>query len=175
MATTDQHHGGVDVAPMSPERSEANIMDKTKITRVTIGRLYNLGSYEHVRYELTVEIPDGESASKAVAGIERIFAALNPREPGSVQTETTILHDTRRVQDMKDRLAKSPEDFEQYYRGYVGTPEEYIARCEESLNESIAKREAWKARSRKARELLDDLGGAAKWHDAKLEWNDDDF
>lgn len=149
-------------------------MDKTKITRITIGRLYNLGSYEHVRYELALEIPDGQSASAAVDGAERIFSALSPKEPGSVQTEITIQHEARRVQDMKDRLAKDPEDFERYYRGYVGTPEEYINRCEQSLNESIAKREAWKARSKKARELLDDLGGASKWHDAKLEWEDDD-
>lgn len=26
------------------------------VTKITIGRLFNLGSYEHVRYELTVEI-----------------------------------------------------------------------------------------------------------------------
>ena len=31
-----------------------------KITKITVGRLHNLGNYEHVRYELTVEVPEGQ-------------------------------------------------------------------------------------------------------------------
>lgn len=107
----------------------------------------------------------------ALEGAERLLAALNPKEPGSVQSEATISHDERRLADMKERV-RDPEDFSRYYGGYVGTPEEYVARCEQSLNESKAKREAWKARAKKARSLLDDLGGAAQWRDAKLEWDD---
>ena len=44
----------------------------------------------------------------------------------------------------------------------------------DSLAESVAKRDAWEARSAKARKLLEDLGGAANWKDAKLEWDNDD-
>lgn len=146
-----------------------------RISRITIGRLFNLGSYEHVRYELTIEVPEDESAATALEGTERLLAALNPKEPGNVPSESTVQHDERRVADMKERLAKGADEFNRYYGpGFVGTPEEYIARCEESLRESIARREAWKARAKKARSLLDDLGGAAKWRDAKLEWDDDD-
>jgi hypothetical protein len=39
------------------------------ITKITIGRLYNLGSYEHVRYELTAEVPQGESPATAIIGM----------------------------------------------------------------------------------------------------------
>lgn len=147
---------------------------KPRISRITIGRLFNLGSYEHVRYELTIEVPEGESASTALEGAERLFVALNPKEPGSVSSESDIERQQRQVNDMKERLSVGSGEFERYYgHGYVGTPEEYIARCEQSLAESIQKRQAWKARSQKARSLLDDLGGAAKWRDAKLEWDDD--
>ena len=144
------------------------------ISKITVGRLYNLGSYEHVRYELTVEIQSEESATKTLEGIERIFSALNPKETGCVPTETDVRHDERRVADMKERLANGIDNFNQAYGfGYAGTPEEYIARCEQSLNDSIQKRKDWKARAKKARALLDDLGGAAKWHDAKLSWDND--
>jgi hypothetical protein len=32
---------------------------KPRVVRVGIGRLYNLGNYEHIRYDLTIEIPEG--------------------------------------------------------------------------------------------------------------------
>ena len=41
------------------------------ITKITIGRLYNLGNYEHVRHDLTVEVKDGESAATAITGMEK--------------------------------------------------------------------------------------------------------
>lgn len=146
----------------------------SRISRISVGRLYNLGNYEHVRYELTIEVPEGATASETMEGVERLMAALNPREPGSVPSESTIQQDERRLTDMKERFSVSSAEFERYYDpGYVGTPEEYIARCEQSLLESIRKRQAWKAKSKKARALLDDLGGAACWRDAKLEWDDD--
>ena len=146
------------------------------VTKITIGRLFSLGNYEHVRYELMVEIREGESATTALEGVERIFAALNPKETGSVPTEIDVKHDERRVQTMKDMLAAGADEFDRYYgHGFTGTPEEYIARCEQSLLYSTMKREVWKARAKAARALLDDLGGAAKWHDAKLTWEDSDF
>ena len=51
------------------------------ITKITIGRLYNLGSYEHIRYELTCEIPSGESPATALIGLEKLIGALNPKLP----------------------------------------------------------------------------------------------
>lgn len=147
-----------------------------RIVRITVGRLYNLGSYEHVRYELTIEIPEKASAAKTLEGVERLLSALNPREPGGVPSETDISGDELRVTSMKERLLKGEDEFDRHYgHSFVGTREEYIARCEGSLQESMAKRKAWKERSQKARLLLDDLGGAAEWKDAKLNWDGDDY
>lgn len=143
------------------------------ITKITIGRLFNLGSYEHARYELTVEVPQGESAATALAGIERILDALNPRRPCNVPSEEETKQAANRIATMR---AMSPEDFERQYLGYgsEATQASYIASSEQDLADGIKRREEWQARAKRARALLDDLGGAAQWKDAKLDWDDDD-
>jgi len=142
------------------------------ITKITIGRLYNLGSYEHVRYEMTAEIAEGESASKALIGLEKILSALNPKAPGSVPDEDAIKRDIRRLQEMR---ALNDEDFERFHGGYKGTRAEYLDRISQSIAEGTERLNAWKAKAAKARELLDDLGGAAEFKDAKLDWENYDY
>lgn len=143
------------------------------VSRITIGRLYNLGSYEHVRYELTVDVKEGESPGTAILGMEKILSALSPKT--CTHSRDELLRDRRRINEMRRCLAEDGHDEFKRINGYhiVGTPEEYIQRCEESHAENVAKRDAWEARSEKARKMLEDLGGAANWKDAKLEWEDD--
>lgn len=144
------------------------------ITKITIGRLYNLGSYEHVRYELTVEVPQGESPATAILGMEKILEALNPKTHTHSRGE--LEREKRQVEEMHRRFSdEGPDEFRRYHGHFVGTPEEYIARCEESHAANVAARDAWEARSAKARKLLEDLGGAANWKDAKLDWENDDY
>lgn len=146
------------------------------ITKITIGRLYNTGSYEHVRYELTAEVPQGESPATALLGMEKLLAALSPKT--STMSRYELDREKRNIEDMHRLLyEKGPDEFRRHHGwSFVGTPEEYIARCEESHAENVARRDAWEARSAKARKMLEDLGGAANWKDAKLDWeNDDDF
>lgn len=145
------------------------------ISKITIGRLYNLGSYEHVRYELTAEIPAGDSPTTALIGMEKILAALSPKT--STHSRDELEHDQRSI-DAKHELLSSdgPEDFVRRHGHFEGTPEEYIVRCEESHAKNVSERDAWEARSAKARKLLEDLGGAANWKDCKLDWDStDDF
>lgn len=140
-----------------------------KISRITIGRLYNLGSYEHVRYELTAEVPDGYSPAVTLIGMEKILAALNPRT--STHDRTELAREKHRLEEMHRRLSdEGPDAFYRYYGHFVGTPEEYIASSERSHAENVAQRDVWEARSAKARKLLEDLGGAANFKDAKLDW-----
>jgi len=141
------------------------------ISKITIGRLYNLGSYEHVRYELTAEIQQGESASDCVVGMEKILAGLAPLKNACINTEPEIAHKTKEIQDMKTMPVV---DWQRRYGRCTGTAAEVIARYEESLREEIEKREKALARAKRARQLFDDLGGASKWKDAKLDWQDDD-
>ena len=147
---------------------------KMNITKITIGRLYNLGSYEHVRYELTAEVPEGESAAEAVTGMEKILAGLAPTKNAGIQTAAEIAHKTKEIQDMRTMPVV---DWQRRYGHCTGSAAEVIARYEASLQEEIEKREKVLARAKRARELFDDLGGAAKWKDAKLDWDngDDDY
>src|ERR1051325_244301 len=49
-----------------------------RVARVGIGRLYNLGNYEHIRYDLTIEIPEGADVLDAVSKLRQILRALKP-------------------------------------------------------------------------------------------------
>lgn len=50
------------------------------VTKITIGRLFNLGNYKHVRYELTVEVPAGASVQAALEGAETVIEELSPKK-----------------------------------------------------------------------------------------------
>lgn len=145
-----------------------------RTTKITIGRLFNLGSYEHVRYELTVEIAEGDSAAKAILGMEKILEALNPKT--STHSRGELDREQHRIEEMRHLLAgQGEEEFRRRHNHFVGTPEEYIARCKECHGKNVAARDAWEARSEKARQMFDDLGGAAVWKDAKLDWECDQY
>jgi len=143
------------------------------ITRITVGRLYNLGSYEHIRYELSVDVPVGESPATALVAVEKILSALSPKT--CTHSRIELERDKQRIADMRDVLAtQGEEEFRRRHgHSFVGTPEEYIDRCQVSYDENVQRRGAWEYRSEKARKMLEDLGGAANWKDAKLDWEND--
>lgn len=140
-----------------------------KISKITMDRLYNLGSYEHVKYSLTVEVGPDESAATAITGMEKILAGLAPLSKSGVKSEHEIAHEQRALESMKTATAIQ---FQERYGHWTGTPAEIIARCENDLKGSIDRRNAAIARAKAARQLFDDLGGAAQWKDAKLDWED---
>lgn len=132
-----------------------------RITKITIGRLYNLGSYEHVRYELTAEVPQGQSASTAIIGLENILGALNPKRPHGVPSESDI-------RSLESSLAATHEATdEQVRRSYGMGKYKRIVHLQQSIRDGKAALERWNNRQAKARLLLQDLGGAANYKDAK--------
>jgi len=143
-----------------------------KVTKITIGRLHNLGNYEHIRYELTAEIKGVDSPTMTLIGMEKIIDALNPLRPVNVPSKEESEREANHITRMR---IMSDEDFKQQYLGYgsKATRESYIASHEKSLAEGVDRFKKWKARAAKARELLEDLGGAANWKDAKLGWEED--
>lgn len=147
-----------------------------KATKITIGRLFNLGSYEHIRYEITVEISENDSARDALVGLEKILAALAPERNCCVKTELDLERGEHRIKELRASLAaNTTEEFYRKHGHFVGTPEEYVARCAQSQTDDVANRATYEKRANRARELLDSLGGAAAWKDAKLDWENDDF
>lgn len=148
-----------------------------KTTKITIGRLFNLGSYEHVRYEITVELAEGDSAAKAITGLERILEGLKPERCQCVKTRDDLKHEAQKVATLKRDLAQLGEaEFTRRHGHFVGSACEYIARCESHYIEEAAKRVSYEMRCAKARAALDDLGATETWKDCKLDWqNDDDW
>lgn len=139
------------------------------VTRITVGRLFNLGSYEHIRYELTVEVPAGESAATALTGVENILNALNPKRPHGVPSEADL-------ESWKSSL-KSTRDGtdEQVRRSYGMSKYGRIVQQQKAITEGEWKLAGWKARQTRARKLLEDIGGAANYKDAKQDWDDQEF
>lgn len=148
-----------------------------RVSKITVGRLYNLGSYEHVRYEISLDVAPGESAAKAMIGLERIVKALAPEKSACVKTHDELRRELANIERMRADLATLGEEtFRQRHGFFEGTAKQYIKRCFESWKTSRKKRIAWDRRSAKARAKLDSVGGASKWKDAKLDWeNDNDF
>lgn len=138
-----------------------------RVKSFRIARLYNVGSYEHVRVELEIDLGPADSARVAFAGAERILAMMDPKN--RLYTQTEILQDRNRLQRMREM---PHEEFERCYGGYAGTREEYLGRIEANINEHQAHLDRWRMRQARARRLLDDLGGAYTYTDHKLDWED---
>ncbi len=135
---------------------------KSKISRFTIGRLYNLGNYEHVRYELTVEIGEGRSAALALKNTLRLLRAVNPKPPvPSYEYERA-----------KSQIEK-PED---WHKNIADKDEQKRERKQmvEAAKKTVKKFETWVNRRHAAELVLDDIGGTKAFKDAKLSWDDDD-
>lgn len=49
-----------------------------RISRITAARLYNTGNYEHVRFELTVEVEPGSDPAEAFTSVCEILNGLKP-------------------------------------------------------------------------------------------------
>lgn len=140
-----------------------------KVSKITVGRLYNLGNYEHVRYELTVEVPEGQSAADAVRGLERIVAGLKPSR--FMKTKAELDNEAARIGAMQ---AMDDETWQRNYGHCAGSREEVVARYVADFEKEKRKAQAERDRISTAQSFFDDVGGAAAWRDAKLDWQDDD-
>lgn len=128
----------------------------TKVSRITIGRLYNLGNYEHIRYEIAVDVENGDDAGKTMRNLEKILAALDPKP-----------------QALDDYSLSSLSELEKLAKESTLTP--YQKDQLENLREKYALRRAGIARRNSARAALNNLGGTAVFTDAKQEWEIEDL
>jgi hypothetical protein len=127
------------------------------VTKITVARLYNTGNYEHVRYELTVEVHEGESAALALRGVTSILHRLAPDR--SRPELDSIERDTLKIVEMR---TMTDDEWLSQYRHCAGTRDEVIARFEVALAECKKKRAESIAREQQALKDMDDIGGAAK-------------
>jgi hypothetical protein len=127
---------------------------KPSISRITVGRLYNLGNYEHVRYELTVDVPAGVKPSHALTQVMRVLKAADPKPPCSNYELRTAW----------EALAKDPAKLSEYDRDNL-----------ETFKARVDRYDAWLGLKAKALNLLDQMGGSKVHTDAKEAWGFDDM
>lgn len=121
------------------------------IKTISIARLYSLGNYEHVRFELTADIPEGCSAKSALLELAAVCARMRPvKKP----------YDYDRA---KEVLNKLPEE----------TSEQEKARLDD-YRDVVSKYEAEKALQRDALDKLDALGGTSKKGGGRKDNSDDE-
>lgn len=132
---------------------------KPTVTALTIARLHNLGNYEHVRYEVTVSIPEGTTSAGAVlADVTEILGDLRPSKVG--------VYDVTRAKARLEKPALPATEPEEERRRDALTREE----CQRVLDREATEQK----RIARARAAFDDLGGAVRYTDAKDKWDDED-
>jgi hypothetical protein len=142
------------------------------VSRITIGRLFNLGNYEHERFEISVDLAAGENARHALENVSAILNSLNPTPPFGVPSLDEVVRLENRY---KHEVALSPDEWERN-RPYIPSPGKGRIECLADLKaESMTKRhryEKWKGHQQRALDALNELGGSISWKDAKLDWDD---
>jgi hypothetical protein len=137
-----------------------------RVSRISIGRLHNLGNYEHVRYEVTVELPPGTSPASVARELTEILDGLEPRAPYSA-SEVRLALVRQRVPAPK--LADFGDDHWQ-------TPAERLAAAQrerDRADQVLTRYAEWQKARDAALARFDHLGGTRLFTDAKDRWEDE--
>ena len=141
---------------LPPDLQQSLAISGPRITHVEIARLHNLGNYEHVRYQVKVELPLGTSPASVIGELEQLLADLQPKCPWDTYD---LIYAQKLVQRHEPEQGEAAEDF---------------ARRRDAARDKLARYETWKEQRDQALAKLDQFGGLASHTDAKSTWSDDD-
>lgn len=139
---------------MKTQKVKAPKKLKTRVSTISIGATFNCGNYENVRYDVSAQVGEGESALAAFQELRYIVALLKPvRRPD--------------CEDSFERVSKKTESERSAYEA-------------EHFQEWADKMAAFHSRNSRRAEaikMLDTLGGNRQYRDAKQSWEnyDDDM
>lgn len=139
-----------------------------RISRVTLGRLHNLGNYEHVRYEVTVELPPGASPASVIRELTETLDGLEPRAPYSAS-------EVRLAMAAVSKVEPTIADFDDG-RDHYNSPAERLRdalREREQAARLLARYSEWQQKRDAALGRFDALGGTQCFTDAKEQWDDE--
>lgn len=125
----------------------------SQVSRITVARLFNTGNYEHVRYEISVDLSAGADPGKALTELEETIESLNPGR----------YSETLEVMEARRKLAKPVSELPEWEIGNIPI---YKKRVEEA--------EATQERKRLARERLSTMGGQTKRGGGRDDFGRDD-
>jgi hypothetical protein len=121
---------------------------KSRITKITVARLYNLGRYEHVRYEISAEVERSGKPTQVFVDLLSTLCRLKPVSKPPMYDSAVAALDKA-----EDTLSAYDKEHLEEYREMV---KDYAA--------ALALR--WEAVKN-----LDSLGGVSKHEDAKKTWD----
>ena len=128
-----------------------NEIPQPRVSRLTLSRLHNLGNYEHVRYEITVEVPEGASAAGTFRRLEQLLNELEPKPT----------HDAWEIKRARETLAKPAGELSATERTNLDLYARWVAEEETRVQKRT-----------EAADQLDALGAVAVHTDAKEKWED---
>jgi hypothetical protein len=128
--------------------------ERTRVTRLHVGRVYNLGNYENQRVEITVDIAEGDDPGRVYRNLEGILANL--RASSGVSS-----YNLARAREV---LAKPDAELNEAERGML-----------DDYRDRVAKVESAKQRRQAARDALSTLNFTTEHVDHKRDWDDDDY
>lgn len=114
-------------------------LKRPRIRTISIARLHSLGNYEHVKVELTADVPEGASAKATLLELAAVVERLKPvRKPYNYDHAVSVLNKT----------AEALSEAEKY--------------CLDEYREIVRNHAALKELQTAAIETLDQLGGSTK-------------
>lgn len=129
------------------------VATKSRVTLISMKRVINLGNYENVQYEVTVEVGEKDDPGKILTALEG------------------ILEDVRAVSDVPDYQLRNA-------REQLSKPKSELTDIEKKrlpdYRKMVRKHEAALKRREKAHAALRTLNYTSRHNDAKLNWDDGD-
>lgn len=146
MTEKESPAAGLELPPSQP-RPGAQV---PFVSRFSVGRLHSLGNFEHVRYEVTVDVPFGSRASDVLRAVDDMLRDLSPKQPWTPYE----------LNAARELLAAPPKTFAQ---GDLQAEEDAKAdaRRRASAERALASHALWEARREDAFRQLDSLGGTS--------------
>ena|ERR1051325_1368874 len=138
---------------MSENQEPIQEQPKTRVTRITMGRVYNLGNYENQRVEISVDISNGDDPANVFKNIEGILGNLRAKSG----VDTYEIARARRILSVPE--SELDED-----------DQKRLPRAKEVME----KLEQAKARREAARAALSMIDHSFEHKDHKLDWQDED-
>lgn len=130
------------------------------VTALTVARLHNLGNYEHVRYEVTVALPEGAKPSEVLADVTAIMADLRP----SRESQWDVDRARTLLAGAEPPVVSDDAPYEQRRAREVWDLAVRLVKRDDEEQRRLSR----------ARQALDDLGGTRRYTDAKDKWDDED-
>ncbi len=129
-------------------------LEKSRVSRLNVGRVYNLGNYENMRVEVTVDIGLEDDPARVLRSVQNILTDLQAKH--GVQS-----YELSRAREV---LAKPESELDETEKLNLSSYRTKVAKYEEAMG-----------RRTKAREALSTLNYTSEHRDAKDGWDDEDY